>query len=79
MKPWTQDRYVNQTQTKIGNPTDPGPKVLITMMGFVITLSWLWILIARIPGVPFRKTNLWLLVTLRSITGVFGSKSYHMY
>ncbi|KAJ5589248.1 hypothetical protein N7537_011926 [Penicillium hordei] len=60
-----------QTAAQENEALDTG-QVLITMMSFVITLSWLWILIARIPGVPFRKTNLWLLVTLRSITGVFG-------
>ncbi|KAL5362632.1 hypothetical protein BJX96DRAFT_177338 [Aspergillus floccosus] len=60
-----------QTAAQENEALDTG-QVLITMMSFVIVLSWLWTYIARIPGVPFRKTNLWLLVTLRSITGVFG-------
>ncbi|EPS34229.1 hypothetical protein PDE_09193 [Penicillium oxalicum 114-2] len=42
------------------------------MMSFVILLSWLWILVARIPGVPLCRKNLWMLMTIRSVTGVVG-------
>ncbi|KAH8804922.1 hypothetical protein F5884DRAFT_884750 [Xylogone sp. PMI_703] len=60
-----------QATSKEHEPPDTS-QILITMMGITFLLSWIFMMWAKVESYPLGPRDLWPLLTIRSIAGVFG-------